>query len=805
MDQGRGQPENGPPEIEEGEMPEDGAEGQQAGGEGRSGYVSPAPAGAGTGDRGDSSPGGRALRPAAMSRGTPRPRGRAGARNRARGSRGSGWARPASVGPSAARNLAIAPAARARSRARSTPGLADDEWLVEDLETAGALEVDPGLGEVPAAATAGGPGRGAVRQGAAASDIWVDYNDRSSSSPFAVWTPAERQRFAAQGGVSAQVARAISSSMVTTFDPDEALDVSEDAVLALFGRDRTAVLRMSGLPMQKESEKEWKMRKAQAAAQEAKNRTVPSGFLAAMWFFSFQYNRNHLLTASPLKVHDVEQWAWMFARWAIAEASDMSKDSEFLQVVSKADSLSVQIQDFLRGMVGSGGSTIPHALRSDIVQVMLRFSTVRARWVAGVVERGVAVQGLRDLHGQMRKLGRVYAHDDSTLEAFIDSLWKQLLTQSAMFVSLQAREAYCARAFLCMASAFICGLNSGPAPVNSNPLDASPAELLGGVLGSAGASAAPAPLAASGTPQGSVQWSLSGATNPLASAATGPAATVQHPVMPAYSSLPFEQEPTLDTMARQTAAGHRTAGPLLGGLSGGGAEGIDLLPQARRVHHAQQVLLGVRAPGPLVSTPPAGILPPVSSYAPLLYSSGPAVPGLVLPPPATLPPPQYSTAQTIIGSLGGGSGGAGFNTGASALRRTDSVYVSDDLHIPYSTGMLGSFSPYRSSALPSTLSCFECQAVQHHYATECPSRFVRVRGEAPPGWRVEGPGRAARDDAAWNGAELTDVARARYRDFVARFSLPPHSAFPITVDEIVGPAPVTVRRSIPRPGGRGRG
>jgi hypothetical protein len=55
--------------------------------------------------------------------------------------------------------------------------------------------------------------------------------------------------------------------MVTTFDPDEALDVSEDAVLALFGRDRTAVLRMSGLPMQKESEKEWKMRKAQAAAQ----------------------------------------------------------------------------------------------------------------------------------------------------------------------------------------------------------------------------------------------------------------------------------------------------------------------------------------------------------------------------------------------------------------------------------------------------------------------------------------------------------------------------------------------------------
>jgi len=31
------------------------------------------------------------------------------------------------------------------------------------------------------------------------------------------------------------------------------------------------------------------------------------------------------------------------------------------------------------------------------------------------------------------------------------------------------------------------------------------------------------------------------------------------------------------------------------------------------------------------------------------------------------------------------------------------------------------------------------RAVHHHYATERPSRFVRVRGEAPLGWRVECP------------------------------------------------------------------
>jgi len=56
-----------------------------------------------------------------------------------------------------------------------------------------------------------------------------------------------------------------------------------------------------------------------------------------------------------------------------------------------------------------------------------------------------------------------------------------------------------------------------------------------------------------------------------------------------------------------------------------------------------------------------------------------------------------------------------------------------------------------------------------------------------------------------NAVELTDAARARYRDSVAKLSLPPHGTFPINVDEIVGPAPVSVRRPIPRPGGRERG
>jgi hypothetical protein len=65
----------------------------------------------------------------------------------------------------------------------------------------------------------------------------------------------------------------------------------------------------------------------------------------------------------------------MLACWAIAEASDMSKDSEFLHIVAMAN------EDFLLGMLGSGSPTILHALHSDIMQVMLHISLVRLQWV----------------------------------------------------------------------------------------------------------------------------------------------------------------------------------------------------------------------------------------------------------------------------------------------------------------------------------------------------------------------------------------------------------------------------------------
>jgi hypothetical protein len=232
---------------------------------------------------------------------------------------------------------------------------------------------------------------------------------------------------------------------------------------------------------------------------------------------------------------------------------------------------------------------------------------------------------------------------------------------------LPTREAYCTKAFLCMAQAFICGLKSGPAPVNSNVLDILPGEAVGGGIGVLGAGAASVASSASGTPQGTVQWPLLGTVVSPVHPPPPAYSTIQQPLALAHAPPPIEQEPSLDTMARQTEAGYRSAGPLMNGISGGGAEGIDLLLQARRVLHDQQVLLGIRAPGPLTSTPPPGGLLPVASYAPL-YSSGAAAAGAALPPPVGPPPPLYTTAQTIIGGLGWGAG-TGAGAGANGQRR----------------------------------------------------------------------------------------------------------------------------------------
>ncbi len=257
-------------------------------------------------------------------------------------------------------------------------------------------------------------------------------------------------------------------------------------------------------------------------------------------------------------------------------------------------------------------------------------------------------------------------------------------------------------------------------------------------------------------------------------------------------------------MARQTAAGFREAGPLLTGLAGGGAEGIDLTPSARRVLCAQQMLLGLRAAGSLLISPPPGELPPVSSYPP------PLVGPLTAPGPAALGRAQgyldslqqlssYGAAQRMKPRPGWAASNVGRAEMLSAFREQ-----SDSLCIPYSTGLLGSFSPYRGVAFPQELRCFECGAAQQHYAAECPARFARVRGEPPPGWKMDHLGTVVKDPAAWNGPELTDAARAKYRDFLGRFALMPHLTFPVSSDDILGSTPAPMRRPLPKYGGERR-
>jgi hypothetical protein len=159
------------------------------------------------------------------------------------------------------------PRGDARPHLRGKSDLATDEAL----ETAEAVAVSRGLGEPPAADAARIPRRSASRRGAqrteaAPAENWSVAAKSGSSTINAVWKAAERQQFVARGGVASVITTAASAKSSASFNPEEALDVSEDAILALFGQN-------------------------------------------------------------------IEQWAWMFARWAIADASDMCKDSEFTQIL----------------------------------------------------------------------------------------------------------------------------------------------------------------------------------------------------------------------------------------------------------------------------------------------------------------------------------------------------------------------------------------------------------------------------------------------------------------------------------------
>ncbi len=156
-----------------------------------------------------------------------------------------------------------------------------------------------------------------------------------------------------------------------------------------------------------------------------------------------------------------------------------------------------------------------------------------------------------------------------------------------------------------------------------------------------------------------------GAVGPPAESAQPPGPPPPPPPTPVYSTTqqPADAPPSVDRFPRGR---HRPQWAGLAWLAGGGAEGIDLSPSARRVLHAQQMLHGSRAAGPLLITPPPGELPPASSYP--FAARGPTDRSASVPEPraprsdsglSVQQPSPYSAAQRSK-QRSGGAGSSGW-------------------------------------------------------------------------------------------------------------------------------------------------
>jgi hypothetical protein len=96
-------------------------------------------------------------------------------------------------------------------------------------------------------------------------------------------------------------------------------------------------------------------------------------------FFTFQFARASMLASSPIRVRELEQWAWMADLWVLADASDISKSSDLLHILSKADELSARLTTFAEDLRRRPGLLVSQTLRQEVYQLLLRFTTVRVR------------------------------------------------------------------------------------------------------------------------------------------------------------------------------------------------------------------------------------------------------------------------------------------------------------------------------------------------------------------------------------------------------------------------------------------
>ena len=110
---------------------------------------------------------------------------------------------------------------------------------------------------------------------------------------------------------------------------------------------------------------------------------------------------------------------------------------------------------------------------------------------------------------------------------------------------------------------------------------------------------------------------------------------------------------------------------------------------AARAHElfAEQVLQGLRAVGPLQTTPPVGELPPVTPH--FVAPAAVAAPGFNS-------VPYYSTpAASPYTSWRGPNSTPGTTRSERFTTKSTPTHLADDLTIQHSLSMLGNYSPYR--------------------------------------------------------------------------------------------------------------
>jgi hypothetical protein len=138
--------------------------------------------------------------------------------------------------------------------------------------------------------------------------------------------------------------------------------------------------------MQVERQKEWKLRNAQKQQMEAAGTRVPVDFCQQVFFYTFQFERVSLLASSPILLREIEQWAWMHGRWVIAAVSYMTKSSDFLHILTKADELAARLNTFADDLRRRPGLPVSQTLRQETTQLLLRCTTCWPVLVAPVAE-----------------------------------------------------------------------------------------------------------------------------------------------------------------------------------------------------------------------------------------------------------------------------------------------------------------------------------------------------------------------------------------------------------------------------------